>query len=69
MLHRILTFSLLLSLVPICFATDIPESVTNTQVETHPLLSPEDAVSRIKLPPGFRAVSYTHLTLPTIYSV
>ncbi|MDA7503358.1 c-type cytochrome [bacterium] len=58
MLHRILTFSLLLSLVPICFATDIPESVTNTQVETHPLLSPEDAVSRIKLPPGFRATVF-----------
>ena len=28
-----------------------------------------DSIEGVKLPSGFAAVSYTHLTLPTIYSV
>lgn len=39
-------------------AADVPSVVTNTQPETHPLLSPEDALSRLNLPPGFRATLF-----------
>lgn len=40
------------------FAAEIPESAINTQKETHPLLAPDEALSRMKLPAGFRATVF-----------
>lgn len=40
------------------YAAEIPPQVKNTQVETHPLLSPEDALLRLHLPPGFHATLF-----------
>ncbi len=37
---------------------EVPKEVTNTQAETHPLLSPEDALQKLKLPAGFRATVF-----------
>ncbi len=41
-----------------CRAAETPAAVKNTQPETHPLLSPEQALEKLTLPPGFRATVF-----------
>lgn len=50
-----LTITFFFVLSSFCLGADVPKVVKNTQAETHPLLSPEDALAKMKLPPGFRA--------------
>lgn len=54
----VLLLTLVVSLPTPAFSVDVPEVVTNTQEETHPLLSPEDALNRLHLPEGFRATVF-----------